>query len=213
LKLVSKISAAIIMALALQKASAVDLTLDNQTVNAGSTTQINVIWSSTTGLNFLTTEFIITAVGGAPTGEVTFTNTAGDPAMPPFNASNYVFFGDSFAFINAPTVNPASVTTTSWTDDTYIMTDASNTGNDVTQDGTKLWTILNITIGAGASGQYQITSGSSSYDSGVSTGLVPTITGGLITINAVPEPSTYVLGVIAAGSLGYIARRRKQKSE
>lgn len=213
MKLVSKISAAIIMAIALQKASAVDLTLDNQTVNAGSTTQINVFWSSTTGLDLLSTEFIITAVGGAPVGEVTFTNTAGDPAMAPINNTFYVFYGDSAAYISAPTINPASVYTTNWTDDTYNMADGSDSLTTVSQDGTRLWTILNLTIGAGASGQYQITSGNSYYDSGASTGLVPTIAGGLITINAVPEPSTYFMGVIAAGSLGFVARRRKQKSE
>lgn len=143
-------------------------------------------------------------------GEVTFTNTAGDPAMPPFNASNYVFFGDSFAFINAPTVNPASVYTTNWTDDTYNMADGSDSSTTVSQDGTKLWTILNITIGAGASGQYQITSGNSSYDSGASTGLTPTITGGLITINAVPEPGTWALAAVATGTIVCAMRRRKR---
>ena len=96
---------------------ALDLTLDSPSVNAGSQVTVNVIWSSTTALKYLSTEFIITAVGGAPTGEVTFANTpidatTGTPAMPDLNAANYVFSGDSDDFITLSGNNPASVFTT-----------------------------------------------------------------------------------------------------
>ena len=193
---------------------ALDLTLDSPSVNAGSQVTINVIWSSTTALKYLSTEFIITAVGGAPTGEVTFANTpidatTGTPAMPDLNAANYVFSGDSDDFITLSGNNPASVFTTNWAYDTYNMSDSTNSGNDYAQDGTRLWTVLTINTTGLASGQYQITAGNSVFDTTALAGQTPSISGGLITVNAVPEPSTYALAAIATTALAGLARRRK----
>lgn len=215
--------------LGISKASqAVDITLENKTVYAGTTVAVKVSWTSTTPLNALSTMFILTAVGSAPTGEVTFTNTPGTPANPgdpafgepafaPINDSTYVFFGNSSDFMVAPTSNPASVTSTNWDYDTYNIADSTNDGADVSPTtGTDLWTILNLTISNLADGQYQLTLGSSDYNNiALGTGAPLTssnISGGLITVNAapVPEPSTIAMGAIASGAMLILARRRKQ---
>ena len=106
--------------LGMSKASqAVAITLEDKTVYAGTTVAVKVSWTSTTPLNALSTAFILTAVGSAQAGEVTFTNTPGTPANPgdpafgepafaPINDSTYVFFGNSSDFMVAPTSNPAS---------------------------------------------------------------------------------------------------------
>ena len=195
-----------------QRASAAELTLDSPTTNAGTTVAINVMWTGPK-LNYLTTEFIITAISGAPSGEVSFSSPV---ATPPLGQSDYVFSNDSFDLINSPTSNPASIYLSTWTNDTYNFSDSTNSGNDVTPgSGTNLWTILNLTISGAASGQYQISLGSSSEytDSTTTTGTTgptPTITGGLITINAVPEPGTWALAVIATATLATLARRRQR---
>ena len=196
-----------------QRAPAVDLTLDSPTTNAGTTVAINVMWTGPV-LNYLTTEFIITAVSGATAGEVSFSSPV---AMPPLNQSTYVFYNDSFDLISSPSSNPASITQTIWANDTYNFSDSTDSGNDVTPgSGTNLWTILNLTITGLASGQYQITLGSSEYTdfatpSGT-TGPTPTMTGGLITVNAapVPEPSTWAMAAIGATALAALARRRQR---
>jgi hypothetical protein len=220
----------VLAVLGMSKASqAVDikLTLEDKTVFAGTTVAVKVSWTSTTPLNFLSTEFILTAVGSATAGEVTFTNTpgtpaAGDPAFgapafAPINDSTYVFFGNSSDFINAPTSNPASVTSTNWDYDTYIFADSTNDGADVSPTSpNNMWTILNLTISNLADGQYQITLGSSDYNNiALGTGAPLTssdIAGGLITVNTapVPEPSTIAMGAIASGAILILARRRKQ---
>ena len=194
-----------------QSAQAVDLTLDSPTTTAGSTVAINVLWSGP-ALNFLTTEFIITAVSGAPAGEVSFSTPV---ATPPLSQSNYVFLNDSSDLINGPTINPASISTTNWANDTYNFSDSTDSGNDVTPgSGTNLWTILNLTITSLAAGQYQITLGSSEYTDSTTTGTgpTPTMTGGLITVNVapVPEPGTWALAVIATATLASLARRRQR---
>ena len=194
-----------------QRAQAVDLTLDSPTTTAGSTVAINVMWTGPV-LNFLTTEFIITAVSGAPAGEVSFISPV---ATPPLSQSTYVFFGDSSDLINSPSINPASISTTNWANDTYNFSDSTDSTNNVTPgSGTNLWTILNLTITSLAAGQYQITLGSSEYTNSATTGTgpTPTITGGLITVNAapVPEPSTWALAVIATAALSSLARRRQR---
>jgi hypothetical protein len=194
-----------------QSAQAVDLTLDSPTTTAGSTVAINVMWTGPV-LNFLTTEFIITAVSGAPAGEVSFISPV---ATPPLSQSTYVFFGDSSDLINGPSINPASISTTNWANDTYNFSDSTDSGNNVTPgSGTNLWTILNLTITSLAAGQYQITLGSSEYTNSATTGTgpTPTITGGLITVNVapVPEPSTWALAVIATAALASLARRRQR---
>jgi len=221
----------VLAVLGMSKASqAVDikLTLEDKTVFAGTTVAVKVSWTSTTPLNFLSTEFILTAVGSATAGEVTFTNTpgtpaAGDPAFgapafAPINDSTYVFFGNSSDFINAPTSNPASVTSTNWDYDTYIFADSTNNGADVSPTSpNNMWTILNLTISSLAVGQYQITLGNSDYSNIAlgTTGAPLTssdIAGGLITVNTapVPEPSTIAMGAIASGAILILARRRKQ---
>jgi len=221
----------VLAVLGMSKASqAVDikLTLEDKTVFAGTTVAVKVSWTSTTPLNFLSTEFILTAVGSATAGEVTFTNTpgtppAGDPAFgapafAPINDSTYVFFGNSSDFINAPTSNPASVTSTNWDYDTYIFADSTNNGADVSPTSpNNMWTILNLTISNLADGQYQITLGNSDYSNIAlgTTGAPLTssdIAGGLITVNTapVPEPSTIAMGAIASGAILILARRRKQ---
>ena len=194
-----------------QRAQAVDLTLDSPTTTAGSTVAINVLWTGPV-LNFLTTEFFITAVSGATAGEVSFSSPV---ATPPLGQSDYVFFGDSSDLINVPTTNPASISTTNWTNDTYNFSDSTDSTNNVTPgSGTNLWTILNLNITSLAAGQYQITLGSSEYTNSATTGTgpTPTITGGLITVNAapVPEPSTWALAVLATAALTSLARRRQR---
>ncbi len=196
-----------------QRAQAVDLTLDSPTTTAGSTVAINVMWTGPV-LNYLTTEFIITALSGATATEVSFSSPV---ATPPLSQSNYVFLNDSSDLINGPTINPASISTTNWANDTYNFSDSTDSGNDVTPgSGTNLWTILNLTITSLAAGQYQITLGNSEYTNSATpigtTGPTPTITGGLITVNAapVPEPSTLALAVIATAALASLARRRQR---
>ena len=192
-----------------QRARAVDLTLDSPTTNAGTTVAINVMWTGSL-LNYLTTEFIITAVPGAPAGEVSFSSPV---ATPPLGQSDYVFSNDSSDLINSPTSNPASISQTIWANDTYNFADSTDSGNDMTPgSGTNLWTILNLTITGAASGQYQITLGNSEYTDSttIGTGPYPTITGGLITINAVPEPGTWALAAIATAALATLARRRQR---
>ena len=133
-----------------QRAQAVDLTLDSPTTTAGSTVAINVMWTGPV-LNFLTTEFIITAVSGATAGEVSFSSPV---ATPPLSLATYVFYNDSSDLINGPTSNPASIYLSIWANDTYNFSDSTNSGNDVTPgSGTNLWTIQNLTISGAASGQ------------------------------------------------------------
>ena len=192
-----------------QRAQAVDLTLDSPTTTAGSTVAINVLWTGP-ALNYLSTEFIITALSGAPAGEVSFSSPV---ATPPLGQSDYVFFGDSSDLINSPSTNPASIYQSNWANDTYNFADLTDSTSDVTPAaGTNLWTILNLTITGAASGQYQITLGNSEYTDSttIGTGPTPTITGGLITINAVPEPGTWALAAIATATLATLARRRQR---
>ena len=192
-----------------QRAQAVDLTLDSPTTNAGTTVAINVLWTGPL-LNYLSTEFIITALSGATAGEVSFSSPV---ATPPLSQSTYVFYNDSSDLINGPLINPASISTNNWANDTYNFADSTDSTSDVTPAaGTNLWTILNLTITGAASGQYQITLGNSEYTDSttIGTGPTPTITGGLITINAVPEPGTWALAAIATATLATLARRRQR---
>lgn len=198
-------------------ARAVDqLTADNVTVNNGSTITMNVIWSTTEAIDFLTTDFLITPVGSSPAGEVIFTNTpinatTGTPGVPPLSNGNYVFSGDSDDLISLSGSNPASVSTTNTPYDTYIFADSTNSATDYAQSGFRLWTMLQIDASALASGTYQITLGSSQYTNAANpSGLTPTLAGGLITINQVPEPGTWALAAVATGAIACTTRRRKR---
>ena len=192
-----------------QRAQAVDLTLDSPTTNAGTTVAINILWTGPL-LNYLSTEFIITALSGATAGEVSFSSPV---ATPPLGQSDYVFFGDSSDLINSPSTNPASIYQSNWANDTYNFADSTESGNNVTPgSGTNMWTILNLTITGLAAGQYQITLGNSEYTDSttIGTGPTPTITGGLITINAVPEPGAWALAAIGATVAAVLAKRSKK---
>ena len=197
--------------------AAVFMSATNETINAGQTGAVTVTWISTQAINYLQTEFILTAVTG-PSAGLSFTSP---PALPTWTG-NYVFAGDSFAenfyttTINA--TNPASVSTTNWTDDTYNYNDTTLSRNDFAQDGTRFWLVLNLTAAAGVSGTYRLTFGSSEYDhSGTSGGAIAltSLSGGLITINggggggAVPEPASGLVlaGLLAAGGLSRVRRK------
>jgi hypothetical protein len=131
----------------------------------------------------------------------------------PINDSNYVFSGDSFAYTNAPSVNPASVAQDAWAGDSYIFSDTTNSGFDAIQSGSKLWTTFSIT-GVSA-GTYQLRLLSSEYEyaaiAGTPIALTDSdLTGGLITVTggaAVPEPSTLLIG---ATVIGWVARNRRR---
>ena len=198
--------------------SAAIMSATNETINAGQTGTVTVTWTSTQAINYLQTEFILTVVAG-PNAGLSFTNP---PALPTWNG-NYVFAGDSSqdnfynTIINA--TNPASVSTTNWTDDTYNYNDTTLSGNDFAQDGTRYWLVLNLTAAAGVSGTYQLTFGSSEYDHSGTSGVAIALTslsGGLITINgggggggAVPEPASGLVlaGLLAAGGLSRVRRK------
>lgn len=151
-------------------------------------------------MNDINTEFILTAVGSAPTGEVTFTNTPtshtnGTPAFAPINDSNYLLFGNSSDCNASTTSNLASITTTIWNYDTYILADSTDDSADVSGQG-KLWTILNLSISGLAAVQYQLTMGSSTWASSTNSALPISnnqTLGGLITVTSVPEPSTMAI--------------------
>lgn len=207
---------AILAALALLSQQAttqafVDIVVDDITVNAGEQSlALNVTWATTTALDYLTTEFIITAIGSSPDGEVAFSTTASGPPMPPTSNPLYVFYNNSDDFINLPLSNPATVYQTMWANDTYNFADSTADSADQAQDGTRLWTILNIELSALAAGSYQITLGNSSYTNAANPGgLTPTMSGGLITVNTVPEPAAWALAAFASAALALSARRRK----
>jgi len=189
-------------------ARSTDLTLDNVTVNPGSTAQIFVRWTTASSiLNIISSGIQITANSGAP-GAVTFSvDGGGDPPVPPITQSSYIFFGDSSDVVAGG--NPASVTMTSWTGDTYLFADMTDSGGDVTPTGltNNLWTILNVTIAANATGTYQLANQGSEWGNSLSGNMTPiTFAGGLITV--VPEPSAYLMAMVAAGVLGMAWRRR-----
>ena len=137
-----------------QRAPAVDLTLDNPTTTAGSTVAINVTWTGP-ALNYLSTEFIITALSGAPAGEVSFSSPV---ATPPLSQPDYVFYNNSYDLIKLPTSNPASISQNTWANDTYNFSDSTDSNINVTPgSGSNVWTILNLTITGLASGPVSYT--------------------------------------------------------
>lgn len=196
--------------------SAAIMSATNETINAGQTGTVTVTWTSTQAINYLQTEFILTAVTG-PNAGLSFTSP---PLLPTWNG-NYVFAGVSLQedFYNTSTnpPNPASVSQTNWANDTLIYNDATLSGNDFAQDGTRYWLVLDLTAAAGVSGTYQLTFGDSEFDyvgsAGATTLLSSDLSGGLITINsgvgAVPEPASGLVlaGLLAAGGLSRVRRK------
>jgi len=188
------------------------LTAQNLTVNAGQNGTLNVTWSSTQTLNYLNTQFVLRAVTGS-TGGAVFTETApGVPPMPPINASNYLFSANSSAFTAGG--NPASVGTETWANDSYFLIDATDNTLDYLQDGSRLWTTLNIT--GVTAGTYQLHLLSSEYDYAATGGSATSLTdsdlsGGLISVSAVPEPGSN-LALLALGAGGLTLRRRLKRA-
>jgi hypothetical protein len=185
------------------------------TVAVGSSGTVNVVWSSTQSLSYVNTQFVLRAVTGTTGGAVfTATSTPTEPLLfAPINDSNYVFSGDSFAYTNAPSVNPAAVTQDAWAGDSYTFADQTVSGLDAIQTGSKLWTTFSIT-GVSA-GTYQLRLLDSEYEytaiAGAAIALTDSdLTGGLITVTggaAVPEPSTLLIG---ATVIGWVARNRRR---
>ena len=194
------------------------LTAGDLTVNVGQNGTLNVTWSSTQTLNFLSTQFVLRAVTGS-TGGAVFTQTApGIPPMPPITASNYLFAGNSSAVTLGG--NPASVSMDAWANDSYFLTDATANNADYAQNGSRLWTTLDIT--GVTAGTYQLGLLASEYDY-TATSLTPIpltdsdLSGGLITVNsssppaAVPEPTAFLLGISALAFAGRKARRAMRR--
>ncbi|MFO0134655.1 MAG: PEP-CTERM sorting domain-containing protein [Planctomyces sp.] len=213
------------------------LQAENLSIIAGNSGQIRIFWETPdpVGINYLQTEFILTPVTGAA-GGVSFAG----PSLPPFSDSTYIYAGNSWQQDyynnpppNATASNPATVYMTNWSNDTYDYNDSTLNGANAPQDGTRLWTILDLSSIAGTSGTYQLTVGSSEYDySGNTLGPIPILTsdlsGGLITVtaggggggggggpgtlSAVPEPGSLAVMAAVIGGLSLRALRRRQQS-
>jgi hypothetical protein len=104
---------------------------------------------------------------------------------------------------------------TNYAADTYTMGDGTFDELDYAQNGTRVWTVLNLRAAANKSGVYRLVFQSSEYDfesSGGPVGLDATnLDGGIITIqnsSVVPEPSSFAMGL--AGCMAMFWRHRKQ---
>jgi hypothetical protein len=107
-----------------------------------------------------------------------------------------------------------------WANDSYFLTDATANSADYAQDGSRLWTTLDIT--GVTAGTYQLRLLASQYDYTATGGFAITLTdsnlsGGLITVNspsppaAVPEPTAFLLGISALAFAGRKARRAMRR--
>ena len=194
--------------------AAIIMSADNVTIQAGGTGQVTVKWTSTQSLNYLATGFVLEKISGDDQAVSYIVDGLGNPAMPPLSATDYLFAGNSFSAGFLPT-NPASVSQTYYAADTYTMADATSDSLDYAQDGTRVWTVLNLTAGVGTSGVYRLVFQSSEYEYASSGGAIPldaaNLYGGIITIQnsaAVPEPSSFVMGL--AGCMAMVWRNRKR---
>ena len=191
------------------------MSADNVTIQAGGTGQVTVKWTSIQSLNYLATGFVLEKISGDDQAVSYIVDGLGNPAMPPLSATDYLFAGNSFAAVSLPT-NPASVSQTNYVADTYIMSDATLDLSDYAQDGTRVWTVLNLTAGVGTSGVYRLVFQSSEYDfaasGGTAVGLnASDLDGGIITIqnpSVVPEPSGFVLGLTGCMAMFWGLRKR-----
>lgn len=192
------------------------LTAGDLTLPVGSNGTLNVTWTSNQALNYLNTQFVLRAVTGSSGGAVFTEVSTGTPPMPPITDSNYVFFGNSSAVTAGG--NPASVGTDAWAGDSYFLTDATDNGLDYLQDGSRLWTTLDIT--GITAGTYQLHLLSSEYDFASSGGTAVPLTdadlsGGLVTVTSgggVPEiDPAGGAGVVSfvAATLALIERGRR----
>jgi hypothetical protein len=160
---------------------------------------------------------ILRAVTGSTGGAVFTETTTGIPPMPPITDSNYLFAGNSSAVTLGG--NPASVAMDAWASDSYFLIDTTDNGLDYLQDGSRLWTTLDIT--GVTAGTYQLRLLSSEYDYTATSGSIPLtdsdLSGGLITVNsssppaAVPEPTAFLLGISALAFAGRKARRAMRR--
>lgn len=202
------------------------ISIANQTVNANSTFSVDVFalgTGSTTGANYFNLELqVVSASTATPgvTGQIAYTTPAG---IPTFSNSNYLFYGDSFAettWNSGAGASSWSVSTLGWTDDTYNFTDASNSATDLSLTTSRYLATLYFTVGATASGDYQVVLGSSEFDVDATdpSGELPEYpvmdTGtnsGIFTVNGgatVPEPSTALLGGLLLAGAVIRSRRR-----
>lgn len=190
-----------------------EITIDSITMTPSSTASLNVYWSSTIPLNYLTTEFRITQGAGGVAEQLVFATTAGEPPMPPLAHSNYVFYNDSYDLIQFPSDNPAVVAPAgAWDDATYTFADSTESFFDYPQDGNRLWTTLEVSSAGLAAGVYEIVLQSGQYTNGDDpNGLTPTASGGIITI--VPEPAFWPLGAACIGGVAWRLSRRRRGLE
>ena len=190
-------------------------TADNVTIQAGGSGQVYVRWTSTQSLNYLVTGLVLAKISGDDQAVSYIVDGNGEPAIPPLSETNYLFAGNSFAASSLP-VNPASVSQTNYAGDTYTMADATLDSLDYAQDGTRVWTVLNLMAAAGKSGVYRLVFQSSEYDfaasGGTAVGLnASDLDGGIITIqntSVVPEPSGFVLGLTGCMAMFWGLRKR-----
>jgi hypothetical protein len=192
------------------QAGAAEIRIDSVTMSPSSTATLNVVWSSTIPLNYLSTEFRITTGLGGVAEQLIFATTGGEPPTPPLSDSRYVFYDDSFNLTQLPEVNPATVSASgAWQDSAYVFSDSTDSFTDYIQDGSRLWTTLEINALGLAAGAYQIVLQSGQYtNEDTPVGSTPTATGGFITV--VPEPDSLILCI--AGVAGFLWRLHRQRA-
>lgn len=203
------------------------ISIANQTVNANSTFNVDVFaigTGGTGGTNYFALEFqVVSASGANPgvAGQLSHTTPAG---VPTFSNSSYVFNGDSLAettWAGGTGSSSWSVSSVGWTNDTYIVSDMTNSGSNAPLLTSRYLATLYFTVGATAAGEYKVVLGSSEFDvdDANPVGEVPAYpvmdTGsnaGIFTVNGgggspVPEPGTAVVGGLLLTGVVYWRRR------